>query len=205
MYHKDKSLMKIYTRTGDAGETGLFGAGRASKDSVRVEAYGDVDELNACLGLALTMELSGATAERLGTVQGDLMTLGSHLATPQPEPPRRRPVLPPLALERITEMEEWIDEMWEEPPPLRNFVLPGGVPGAATLHLARVVCRRAERSAVRLSGAEGVEEGILQYLNRLSDLLFAMARMENGGAGKGDVLWSPAQMGEESEPGEGAE
>ena len=197
--------MKIYTRTGDAGETGLFGAGRVSKDSVRVEAYGDVDELNACLGLALTMELSGATAERLATVQGDLMTLGSHLATPEPEPPRRRPVLPPLPLGRITEMEEWIDEMWEVLPPLQNFVLPGGVAGAATLHLARVVCRRAERSVVRLSGQEGVEEGIIQYLNRLSDLLFAMARMENGEAGKGDVLWSPAQMAEEREPEEGAE
>ena len=102
-------------------------------------------------------------------------------------------------------MEEWIDEMWEELPPLQNFVLPGGVPGAATLHLARVVCRRAERSAVRLSGTESVEEGVVQYLNRLSDLLFTMARLENGRGGKGDVLWSPARMGEESDPGEGAE
>ena len=130
------------------------------------------------------------------------MTLGSHLATPQPQPPRKRPVLPPLPLGRITEMEEWIDEMWEGLPPLQNFVLPGGVAGAAALHVARVVCRRAERSVVRLGRKEGVEEGIIQYLNRLSDLLFAMARAENGEAGKGDVLWSPAQMGEESEPGD---
>ena len=196
--------MKIYTRTGDAGETGLFGGGRVSKDSVRVEAYGAVDELNACLGLALTMGLVEATWERLTTVQGDLMSLGAHLATPQPEPPRRRPILPPLPLGRISQMEEWIDGMWEKLPPLQNFVLPGGVPGAATLHLARVVCRRAERSVVRLGAEEGVEEGLVQYLNRLSDLLFAMARMENDEAGKGDVLWSPAQMGEESHPEEGS-
>ena len=169
--------MKIYTRTGDAGETGLFGGGRVSKDSVRVEAYGAVDELNAYLGLVLTMELAGHTADRLTTVQGDLMSLGAHLATqqpepplerpvlpPQPEPPRKRPVLPPLPMGRISEMEEWIDEMWEKLPPLRNFVLPGGVAGAATLHVARVVCRRAERSVVRLSGEEGVEEGIIQEI-----------------------------------------
>ena len=220
--------MKIYTRTGDAGETGLFGGGRVSKDSVRVEAYGAVDELNAYLGLVLTMELAGHTADRLTTVQGDLMSLGAHLATPQPqppgqrpvlapqpeppgqrpvlapqpEPPRQRPVLPPLPMGRISEMEEWIDEMWEKLPPLRNFVLPGGVAGAATLHVARVVCRRAERSVVRLSGEEGVEEGIIQYLNRLSDLLFAMARMENEEVGKGDVLWSPAQTSEEGDSGD---
>jgi cob(I)alamin adenosyltransferase len=197
--------MKIYTRTGDMGETSLFGGGRVSKNSVRVGAYGDVDELNACVGLAVTMGLVGSTPERLATVQGDLMTLGSHLATPQPEPPRKRPILPPLPVGRISEMEEWIDELWEELPPLQNFVLPGGVPGAATLHLARVVCRRAERSVVRLSGEEDVEESIIQYLNRLSDLLFAMARLENERAGKGDVLWSPAQVGEESESGEEGE
>lgn len=194
--------MKIYTRTGDMGETGLFGSGRVSKDSVRVGAYGDVDELNAFVGLALTMELAGSTAERLATVQGDLMTLGSHLATPQPAPPRKRPILPPLPLGRVREMEVWIDELWENLPPLQNFVLPGGVPGAAALHLARVVCRRAERSVVRLMGEEDVEEGVVQYLNRLSDLLFAMARLENERAGKGDVLWSPAQVGEENESGE---
>jgi cob(I)alamin adenosyltransferase len=197
--------MKIYTRTGDTGETGLFGGGRVSKDSVRVEAYGDVDELNACLGLALSGGLADATAERLTLVQGDLMSVGAHLATPEQESSRRRPILPPLPTGRIGEMEEWIDEIWEGLRPLKNFVLPGGVPGAATLHLARVVCRRAERSVVRLGREEDVEEGIIQYLNRLSDLLFALARLENHEVGKGDVVWSPAPAEGDGGAGEGKE
>lgn len=179
--------MKIYTRTGDQGETGLFGGGRVSKAHVRVEAYGAVDELNAVLGWAIT-QLDGEAAERLGGVQADLFAIGAHLATPGAGA-RERPVLPPLP-EGVGALETWIDELDVELPDLRSFILPGGSPGGAALHVARTVCRRAERSVVALAEAEPVEPGIVVYLNRLSDLLFTLARAANRAAGVADVEWS---------------
>lgn len=181
--------MKIYTRTGDGGDTGLFGGGRVPKDHLRVEAYGTVDELNSVLGWALTRLIDEGSRQRLSRVQHDLFALGADLATPPPGGERRRPDTPALPLERIDQMEAWIDAAGSETPPLREFVLPGGAPGAAALHVARAVCRRAERAVVALAREGGVREGIVPYLNRLSDLLFALARLENLRAGEIDVTW----------------
>jgi cob(I)alamin adenosyltransferase len=178
--------MKIYTRTGDDGETSLFGGGRVPKDHLRVEAYGTVDELNAALGLAILSVEVTATRDRIGLLQHDLFAIGAHLATPPPAEGRRAPELPPLPLARIAEMEAWIDQAETELPPLRAFILPGGSRGAAELHLCRTICRRAERGLLpllRSAGENGPqEEGpafALRFLNRLSDLLFVLARFEN--------------------------
>jgi cob(I)alamin adenosyltransferase len=180
--------VKIYTRGGDSGETSLFGGGRVGKDDLRVAAMGDVDELNAVLGWALP----GVDAEvraRLESVQHDLFALGAELATPGPAPGRARPETPGLPEGRTEELERWIDEAEDALPPLTAFVLPGGMGSAAALHLARTVCRRAERSVVRLSQSEEVTPAVLVYLNRLSDLLFVLARGENHRAGVNDVEW----------------
>ena len=181
--------MKIYTRTGDDGSTALFGGGRVEKAHPRVAAYGDVDELNSVLGWALTQISSAETAQRVQLVQHDLFTLGAELATPPTPEGRRRPETPPLPTERVAEMEEWIDDADRELEPLRAFVLPGGSAAAAALHVARTVCRRAERAVVALAAAEPVPTEVLVYLNRLSDLLFTLARLENHRAGCEDVLW----------------
>jgi cob(I)alamin adenosyltransferase len=183
--------MKIYTRTGDAGETALFGGGRVRKDHARVAAYGEVDELNAVIGWALTQLASGPTAERLARVQHDLFTLGSALATPPARPGRRRPDTPALPSARVGEMEAWMDEMDAELPPLERFILPGGTHSAAALHVARTVCRRAERAVVTLAASDPVEPDVITYLNRLSDLLFVCARHENARARQADVPWEP--------------
>jgi len=184
--------MKIYTGGGDAGETALFGGVRVSKDHPRVAAYGTVDELNSVLGWALTQISSGTSAEFLGRIQHDLFAIGSDLATPPPVEGRRRPATPPLPGDRIAEMERWMDEADEELPPLQRFVLPGGAGGAAALHIARSVCRRAERAVVSLSANEPVNSVVLVYLNRLSDLLFVFARLENARVAREDVLWDPS-------------
>lgn len=181
--------MKIYTRRGDEGETGLFGGGRVRKDDARVEAYGSVDELAAALGVARVRVAAAETADRLGRVQRDLFAIGAHLATPPARPGRRAPALPGLPTGRVEEMEGWIDAADSVLPPLRNFVLPGGTPGASHLHAARTVCRRAERRVVGLGGEEDVAPGIVRYLNRLSDYLFAAARLENHLAGRDDIEW----------------
>ena len=182
--------MKIYTRTGDAGDTALFGGGRVSKDHHRVAAYGTVDELNASVGMAVALVSDEEVRDRLSRVQHDLFAIGAVLATIAPQDDRPRPKgLPELPTERIAEMEAWMDAATEELPPLRAFILPGGGAGAAALHLARTVCRRAERAVVHLATLEQVEEGIVVYLNRLSDLLFTFARLENARAGQGDVEW----------------
>ena len=182
--------MKIYTRTGDAGDTALFGGGRVPKDHPRVDAYGTVDELNACVGWAVSVAQDERVVERLSRVQHDLFALGALLATAPPQEGRPRPKgLPQMPTARVGEMEAWMDEAEGELPELRAFVLPGGTPGAAALHLARTVCRRAERAVVRLAAAEPTDEGIVIYLNRLSDLLFTFARLENHVAGQGDVAW----------------
>lgn len=181
--------MKIYTRSGDDGGTALFGGGRVPKSHARVEAYGTVDELNAVVGQAIVSVADPDIVARLGSVQHDLFTLGADLATPPAKEGRTRPVTPVLPTDRVDEMEAWIDAADEELAPLRAFVLPGGSPGAAALHLARTVCRRAERRVVRLADAEPVGDQVVPYLNRLSDLLFTFARLENHRAGISDVEW----------------
>ena len=181
--------MKIYTRRGDQGSTGLFGGGRRSKDDARIAAYGDVDELNASLGQAITAVADEDTREHLTAIQRDLFSIGAHLATAPPEAGRPTPSLPDLPEERIAEMEGWIDAATSVTGELRNFVLPGGSPGAAQLHVSRTVCRRAERAVVALSHESPVDAGILTYMNRLSDYLFAASRLENHSAGSGDVEW----------------
>ena len=182
--------MKIYTRRGDAGETGLMGGPRVSKAHVRVEAYGTVDELNSFLGRAVHSVTHPDVSNRLRDLQHDLFRIGAILSTPDPEPGRKAPQLPEPPTARVTEMESWIDEATGAVPPLREFVLPGGCLGAADLHVARTVCRRAERRIAALADEAAVDEDVLRYINRLSDLLFAWARLENEHAGDGDVVWS---------------
>lgn len=181
-------MSRIYTRTGDEGETGLFGGGRVAKSHPRVAAYGTVDELNAVLGQVrarLDGEETAQVADRLTTVQRDLFSIGAHLATPADA--RSREHLPPLPEERVAEFEAWIDAGDEELEPLRNFILPGGAEAGATLHLARTVCRRAERAVVALG--DEAEAAITVYLNRLSDLLFVWARLVNHRAGVDETPW----------------
>ena len=185
--------MKIYTRRGDAGETGLFGGGRVPKDDLRVEAYGTVDELNSVLGLAVAHTTAQDIRDRITLVQHDLFSIGSHLATPSAGGPDHPKHLPPFPSSRIVEMEDWIDAVDEEVPPLRQFLLPGGSVGGAYLHHGRTVCRRAERRLISLARSETVNPDAIPYLNRLSDLLFALARLENLRAGGADVLWEKPQ------------
>lgn len=180
---------RIYTRTGDEGETGLFGGGRVSKDHPRVAAYGDVDELNSALGAARATEPAALFDPLLESVQRDLFAIGGHLATPDAARVARALEKADLSADRVTELERAIDAAEGELPPLRAFVLPGGTPKAAALHLARTVCRRAERSVVRLAGENEVPPLFLIYLNRLSDLLFTLARLANHRGGAGDVTW----------------
>jgi cob(I)alamin adenosyltransferase len=187
--------MKIYTRTGDRGETGLFGGQRVRKDHVRVEAYGQVDELSSVLGMAaahLDAAGQGELSEGLRQVQADLFTIGANLATPAPEDGgRANDHIPRLPEGRAAELEAWIDRAEEELEPLKTFILPGGTHAAAALHLARTVCRRAERQVVTLMHEARVEEAFVVYLNRLSDLLFTLARLANRRAGVADVPWTP--------------
>lgn len=187
--------MKIYTRTGDRGETGLFGGQRVRKDHARVEAYGDVDELNSVLGVVagrLGAEGQAEMVRGIQRIQADLFVIGANLATPRPEDGGREnahvPVLPDG---RVADLERWIDAAEEELEPLRTFVLPGGGEAAAHLHLARTVCRRAERRCVSLAHEAHIEEAMIVYLNRLSDLLFTLARLANRRAGVADVPWVP--------------
>lgn len=181
--------MRIYTRTGDTGETGLFGGGRVAKDHARVAAYGDVDELNSALGVARATEPAAMCDPELEAIQRDLFSIGGQLATPDPEKVRAALEKAMLSTSRIQELESAIDAAEAELPPLRAFVLPAGTPKAAALHLARTVCRRAERSVVTLARSEEVPELFLIYLNRLSDYLFTLARLANFRAGRGEVPW----------------
>jgi cob(I)alamin adenosyltransferase len=181
--------MKIYTRTGDEGETGLFGGGRVSKADPRVAAYGDVDELNSSIGVAraaLPAELFDAELEK---IQRDLFSIGGHLATPDPDKVRAALARAELSPARVEEFERAMDAADGSLSPLRAFILPAGSPKAAALHLARTVCRRAERSVVALALRQDVPELFLVYLNRLSDYLFTLARLANQDAGRGDVTW----------------
>jgi cob(I)alamin adenosyltransferase len=182
--------VKIYTKTGDGGETALLGGSRVAKDHIRVDAYGEVDEANAALGVARTTAPTDLADDLLAAIQRDLFAIGGRLATPEPErlkAPQRAKVA--VAPERIAALEHAIDDAVAELPPLTAFVLPAGTPKAAALHLARAVSRRAERAVVRLGHVEEVPPEVLVYLNRLSDLLFVLARLANHRAGKGDVSW----------------
>jgi cob(I)alamin adenosyltransferase len=183
-------VQRIYTRTGDEGDTGLFGGGRVSKSHPRVEAYGAVDELNAVLGWTLTAVQEPRIRTWLGLLQADLFALGAHLATHVQEG-RPTPKLPPLPDARIAEMETWIDTAEAELPELHSFILPGGSAGGAALHVARTVCRRAERRVIELSAGDDVAPAIIVFLNRLSDLLFVLARLENRHAGNAEQPWLP--------------
>jgi cob(I)alamin adenosyltransferase len=181
--------LKIYTRTGDRGDTGLFGGGRVGKDDVRVEAYGEVDELNAVVGLARAAAPESEVARLLEQVQRDLFALGAILATPDRDKMWRQLEKARLGADRIAELELAIDAADERLAPLKAFILPGGVPQAAALHVARTVCRRAERRVVTLAREAELPEVVVVYLNRLSDLLFTLARLANLEAGAPDVEW----------------
>jgi len=182
--------VKIYTRTGDGGETGLFGGGRVGKDDPRVEAYGAVDELNACLGLARAAGLPPALDALAARLQEELFVLGADLATP-PGGGARPDKVVRLPGDAAASLEPEIDRCEEGLDPLRTFILPGGSPAGAALHLARTVCRRAERRLVHLTAKESVSAAAVPYLNRLSDLLFVMARAANARAGKAEQPWMP--------------
>jgi cob(I)alamin adenosyltransferase len=180
----------IYTGGGDRGETGLFGGGRVRKDDIRVEAYGAVDELNAWLGVARTASLPPDLDALLARIQGELFVLGADLATPPDSSARgSRVVRLPDGAARGLEPE--IDRLDAALPPLRTFILPGGSQGGAALHAARTVCRRAERRVVTLAATSAVSAEAIVYLNRLSDLLFVMARSANARAGIGEAPWNP--------------
>jgi cob(I)alamin adenosyltransferase len=181
--------MKIYTKTGDAGETGLFGGGRVPKNDPRVEAYGDVDELNAVLGMVRAVEVMPRIDEVLVPVQRDLFAIGALLATPNLEKMRQHLEKARIDAARIEELERAIDDCDRELEPLRAFILPGGTPKSAALHVARTVCRRAERRIVALQEGTEIPNLVIIYLNRLSDLLFTLARLANKRAGAGEVTW----------------
>ncbi|MDY6942106.1 MAG: cob(I)yrinic acid a,c-diamide adenosyltransferase [Pseudomonadota bacterium] len=180
-------LSKIYTRTGDAGTTGLGDGSRVSKDSLRVEAFGTVDELNSTIGVVVAHGIEGDLRHRLEAVQHDLFDIGGELCIPGRTSIRDA---------KVSQLETWLDEMNADLKPLKEFILPGGSPAAAACHLARTVARRAERTVLSLSREESVNPVTLKYINRLSDLLFVAARALNRQAGVADVLWQPEQAGE---------
>jgi len=182
-------LDRIYTKTGDAGMTGLGGGQRVPKDSRRVEAYGTVDELNSHIGIALATGLCERLTTELRLIQNELFDLGSDLATPATSQ-ARHPV-PTVEARHIHKLERLIDEFNDVVGPLTNFLLPGGSPGAAQLQVARTVCRRAEREATTLARDETIGATVLPYLNRLSDALFVMARYENHQRDVAEPLWRP--------------
>jgi cob(I)alamin adenosyltransferase len=181
--------MKIYTKTGDTGTTGLFGGGRVEKDDPRVEAYGDVDELNAVIGVARAVELMPRIDDVLLPIQRDLFAIGALLATPDRTKMAQHLVKARIDDARIVELEQAIDAGEAELEPLTAFILPGGTPKAAALHVARTVCRRAERRVVRLNHDVELPTLAVIYLNRLSDLLFTLARVANRRAGATEVTW----------------
>jgi cob(I)alamin adenosyltransferase len=181
--------MRIYTKTGDKGDTGLFGGGRVRKDDPRVEAYGDVDEINACLGFVRAVEVMPRIDEVLVALQRDLFSIGALLATPDLQKMHDHLTKAQIDDARIANLEHAIDDCDRELEPLRAFIVPGGTPKAAALHVARTVCRRAERRVVSLQREVEIPEIVVIYLNRLSDLLFSLARVANARSGSGEVTW----------------
>jgi cob(I)alamin adenosyltransferase len=183
---KDQGV-KIYTKAGDAGETGLLGADRVPKSHIRVEAYGAVDETNSAIGLVRALSVPADLDRLLERVQNELFVVGMELAI---VPGTNLPNITHLADGSIARLEREIDSWQASLPPLRNFILPGGSPAGAALHQARTVCRRAERRIVQLGSQEPVDELLLRYMNRLSDWLFVLARFVNHQAGKSEAIWT---------------
>ena len=181
-------LTKIYTRKGDDGTTALGGGQRVPKDSLRVMAYGVVDELNSALGVALAHGLHEDLQQMLAVIQNELFHLGSDLCFVEED--KARFALPQIEAKHIERLEGWVDQLNDAVGPLQNFILPGGTLGAAQLHLARTICRRAERDVTALQHSEATGAHVGAYLNRLSDLLFVMARYENFKAGNAETLWN---------------
>jgi cob(I)alamin adenosyltransferase len=179
---------RIYTKTGDDGTTALFGGTRVDKADLRIEAYGTVDELAAVLGVVLTHDIPEDLRQQLATIADTLFALGADLATPLDPPPVYS--IPRITAEHVRVIEGWIDGHDAVLEPLKTFILPGGHPGAAHLHLARTVCRRAERRTVELSRREDLGPHVVHYLNRLSDYLFTAARAVNHASGMPDQPWS---------------
>ncbi len=183
-------MVKIYTKTGDLGETGLFDGTRVPKDTPRVEAYGDVDELNALLGTVLSFIHNDEEIRAcLLTIQRDLFVVGSHLADPTAKVEAKRGEKASFSEDKVTELETWIDQFESYLSPLRQFILPGGSKGGSTLHHARTVCRRAERRIVSLSQSVDISPLIITYVNRLSDFLFVAARVENLRQENEEIPW----------------
>lgn len=186
--------MKVYTKTGDKGTTSLYGGVKVSKNHIRIDAYGTVDELNSAIGLIRSSEIHTLYIEQLIAVQKDLFHIGAELATPKEKmylangKPRLSNLISELG---IHQLENWIDQMEEELPPLTHFILPGGNFAASHAHLSRCICRRAERISVALNELEEVREEILKYLNRLSDYLFVLARKIAQDAGHEEIKWLP--------------
>ena len=180
--------MRIYTRTGDAGQTTIWGGQRVSKMEARLEANGTVDELNAALGLVCTHLTDTSLQTLLRTIQSELFDLGADLAVPLGRE-KEEGQIPRIQPAQITALEHWIDDLEAQLEPLQQFILPGGTPAAATLHLARTIARRAERRVVALAASEAVNPEALRYLNRLSDLLFVLARTANHQAGTPELTW----------------
>ncbi|MBT8219281.1 MAG: cob(I)yrinic acid a,c-diamide adenosyltransferase [Bacteroidia bacterium] len=180
--------MKIYTKTGDSGETSLFGGKRLPKDHVRISAYGEVDELNSHIGLVRDLISNEIQISLLTSIQNKLFVVGSYLA----KDPDKEMALPELEDDAIEQLEIQIDSISETIPPLKNFILPGGHPVVAHCHIARCVCRRAERSVVALGHLEKIDAYILRYLNRLSDYLFVLCRLISHEMGAEEIKWMPS-------------
>ncbi len=188
--YKDRVVVKIYTKTGDLGETGLFDGSRVAKSDPRVETYGDIDELNASLGVVLGfIRDDDDIRDCLLTVQRELLVIGAHLADPTARVEAQRSAKTSLSDAQVTRLEQWIDAFEAALPPLQHFILPGGSKGGAALHHARTVCRRAERHIVALSQEEPISPLIITYMNRLSDLLFVTARLENQRRHRPEIPW----------------
>ncbi|HSS50962.1 MAG TPA: cob(I)yrinic acid a,c-diamide adenosyltransferase [Thermoanaerobaculia bacterium] len=181
-------ITRVYTRTGDDGTTGLGGGQRVPKDSARIAAYGTVDELSSAIGVAVALGLDSKLTAAFGRIQNELFNVGSDLCILE-EDKAAMPV-PGVEERHVDALERLMDELQSELTPLENFILPGGTPGAAQLHVARTVCRRAEREVIHLSRQEPIGPWVVRYLNRLSDALFVMARYENLKRGARDVLWN---------------
>ena len=181
--------MRIYTRTGDDGTTGLFGGRRVPKDDLRIESYGTIDELNSLIGRLLENKEMSDHLDFFRNIQADLFTIGSHLATIDE---KMREKLPSLNSNSVEKFENWMDEADKKVPKLKNFLLPGGHPSVADAHVARSVCRRAERRVVALSIVESIDTEIVKYLNRLSDLLFTTARLLSQISNTDEIVWNVA-------------
>lgn len=180
-------ITRVYTRSGDDGTTGLGGGQRVPKDSLRVDAYGTVDELNSAIGVALATGLTERLQTTLTTIQNELFHLGSDMCILEED--KQRFAVPQIEARHVEALEQLMDDLMAQMPPLENFILPGGSLGAAHLHVARTICRRAERDTIALSREEALGAYVIKYLNRLSDALFVMARYENKMRDVPDVTW----------------